>query len=338
MEVLLQIITALATVVFLEGLLSVDNALVISMIAQKARPADRNKVVNFGMIGAIGLRVIMLLFVSVIMNNPHIGGIAVLLGGVYLIPVGYKLITKQPDSTEEGEIPGWVAWLIRVLRLTVLTATITEVMFTDLVFSIDNLFAAVAMTQSIKGTLLGMPLSMICCILGVVLGILTMSRIIKYVMQLIQRYPALNQSAGVVIVLLGLKLLVSAALKLTDPEAIAHLGALGTWLATLAPRVQPYAPYLESHATDFIFSGVTLIIFLWPIVYQRYQRHTVDGENAAIIQQLRDGHLPALTGQSFSRKEAEQILDILSKRGPVEQQYYKNVVAPRVKAERTVKA
>ena len=70
-------------------LLSVDNAVVISTIANKAKPEDGNKVIKYGIVGAFLFRGLALCGVGWLMNNPEVGGLAKVLGGIYLVRMGY---------------------------------------------------------------------------------------------------------------------------------------------------------------------------------------------------------------------------------------------------------
>ena len=269
MEQLPQIILAILLVVGLEGLLSVDNAVVIASIANKAEPADRQKVIKYGIIGAFVFRGLSLAGISWLMTNPQVGGVAKVIGALWLLRIGYNMLTA--DSNEEDEVPGWLVKLVKFLALPAFIAVIVEVEVADMVFSIDNLFAVVAMTENIPGYVYGYPLAIVCCITGVFLGILTMRFITLYVMKLIEKYPGLNQSAAIVIVLLGVKLLISGVFTLAEPRSLTYFGEAGAALKPAADAIAPYRAGLNSHAADFIFSGLTLLIFLFPILTTWYR-------------------------------------------------------------------
>jgi YkoY family integral membrane protein len=271
MDLFILCTVAIITVVLLEGILSIDNAVVIAMIANKAKPEDKDKVVKYGIIGAYVLRGLSIFCIGWLMANPQWGGVAKIAGGIWLIKMGIGLYTPQPE--DDAEVPHWIQWIIKVLALPLFLAVIIEVEIADFIFSIDNLFATVAMTEKIPGKIWGMPLNTTICIIGVFLGIATMRIITVYVMKLIEKYPALNKSAAIVIFLLGVKLMLSALFTLTDPSTIAivNLPLYSNIFSTLGNLVQPYKEAFESHITDYVFSAITLGIFIYPIVLKSKQ-------------------------------------------------------------------
>jgi YkoY family integral membrane protein len=258
---LLTSLFIIASIVVLEGILSVDNSIVISMIANKARPEDRQKVIKYGIIGAFLFRGLALCFVSFLMNNPEIGGIAKVLGAIYLMKMGLSIFSPEADSVEEGEIPSWLENLFAKLSIGGILLVILEVEFADFVFSIDNLFASVAFTENVKGEIWGLPLNITLTVIGVMLGIVTMRWITVKVMKLIEKYPFLNTSAGIVIFLLGVKLCLSGVITLFKQES---LEIFKGWITKIQQLTTAMEPYMESHYSDFIFSSIMMLIFIVP--------------------------------------------------------------------------
>lgn len=250
------------SIVFLEGLLSVDNAVVISMIANKAKPEDRPKVIKYGIIGAFVFRGLALFAVSWLLSNPQIGGYAKVLGALYLIKMGWEIISHTPNPSDGDEVPGWMEKLFKSIGVAGLFVVILEVEFADFVFSIDNLFAAVAFTANIKGEILiwgyELKLNIVLTILGVFLGIITMRWVTVKVMKLIEKYPSLNTSAGIVIFLLGIKLLLSGIFTLVEHYKESMHAAHESLHSVML--------IMESHTTDFVFSMTMMGIFIYPIV------------------------------------------------------------------------
>jgi YkoY family integral membrane protein len=252
------------SIVFLEGLLSVDNAVVISMIANKAKPEDRPKVIKYGIIGAFVFRGLALFAVSWLLSNPQIGGYAKVLGALYLIKMGWEIISHTSDPSDGDEVPGWMEKLFKGLGVAGLFVIILEVEFADFVFSIDNLFAAVAFTANIKGEIWGYPLNIVLTIVGVFLGIITMRWVTVKVMKLIEKYPSLNTSAGIVILLLGIKLLLSGIFTLVEHYKES--------MHSVHEALHPVMLIMESHTTDFVFSMTMMCIFIYPIVSAKFSK------------------------------------------------------------------
>lgn len=109
----------------------------------------------------------------------------------------------------------------------------------DLVFSIDNVFAAVALSDKFWVIML-----------GVAIGILAMRLVAGYFVNLMDKYPTLSTSAYIVIGLLGLKLILSGLVH--------YVGAIRHW-----------EEWLDSHAMDLVFSGAMVLIFLLPLMIKR---------------------------------------------------------------------
>lgn len=266
---LLQYIITILFVVFIELLLSCDNAIIISMIANKAEPEYREKVIKYGIIGAFVFRGLSIFIVSWIMTNPQFGGMVKLIGGLYLIRLGWEIITPKVDSIEEGNEIKWLNSLLTFLKLPLFIGVILHVEIIDLVFSGDNILSAIAFTENIKGEYNGLKISLILTIIGVFLGIIVMRWVTLKVMKLIEIYPSLERSAGIVIVLLGIKLLVSSMLTLLEKESLSFFKEVILKLSKYSDRIRPI---LENHYSDFIFSSVMMLIFIIPLLKQKLKK------------------------------------------------------------------
>lgn len=259
----------LMMIIIIEALLSADNAVVIGTIANKANPQDRNKVVKYGIVGAFLFRGLLLFTVGWFMNNPQIGGLAKLFGGIYLLYLAKGLLTPKEDIIEEGETPSWIKWVCSVVGLTGLWLVIFEIELVDLTFSIDNLFAAVAFTENVKGEVFGMPLNIVLTIIGVSLGIVMMRFVTMFIMKLMRQYPALEHSAAYVILILGFKLILSAIFTLLEPVSLEFFA---NQIERFAYFMETIKPYIENHIVDLLFSITTLSIFAYPIIKQKISK------------------------------------------------------------------
>ena len=83
-----------------------------------------------------------------------------------------------------------------MLGLSAFWATVVKVELTDIVFAIDSILVAVAMSNKTWVILT-----------GGILGIIAMRLVIGKLLALIQRYPALVDGAFVIIAWVGIKLL-----------------------------------------------------------------------------------------------------------------------------------
>lgn len=211
MEALLIIIN----LILIEGILSIDNAAVLAAMVKPYPKETQRKLMTWGIGGAYLFRGICLFFAAWLASFMWLK----ILGGAYLLFLVYKFMKgSEEDNT------------IKTLSGAGLVALIIQIEIMDLSFSIDNVFAAVAMSDNIW----------IVC-LGVFIGILAMRFASKYFVILLERYPGLEATTYMVITLLGLKLMVSGAVHYMSMPALETL--------------------LNSEYTDLGFSALILIVF-----------------------------------------------------------------------------
>lgn len=241
-------------IVILEGLLSVDNVAVLATITSKLPDAkQRANAVKYGILGAFVFRGLSLLLASWLISNPSISMFAKILGGIYLLYLGYEGLTPEADSIEEGNT-SWLEKRLTWLNLFWRTVIIVEIM--DLVFSLDNILAAIGMVENVAGTYQTWfgtyPKSLIIVWIAVFLGIITMRFVTVLFLWLLNKYPDIKQYAMIVIMLLGFKLIVSGicTINYLKDTTFAHI--------------------MEDHRTDFGFSFIMLGLFLVPVIKKTF--------------------------------------------------------------------
>lgn len=235
----LAVLFIFLNILFIEIILSIDNASVLAVVVNKQLPdeASRKKALRYGIIGAYVFRGLSLALVSFIMYNPSIGAWFKIVGGAYLIYLFYTHLTPEIDSIEEGQV-GWLEKICSFLHINKFWSTVIVVEFLDIAFSLDNLLAVVGLSGNIY---------IVCS--AVFLGILFMRFIAQYFSKLLIKYPSLENTAFFVIFLLGLKMSFSGAFDFFPNTKIHYI--------------------LNSENTDLIFSILTLSIFIIPIAYQQ---------------------------------------------------------------------
>lgn len=185
--------------IILEILLSIDNVAVLSLLV-KDLGKDAPKALKWGMWGAYIMRGACLLCASWLVGLWWLK----LAGGLYLCYLTWGHFTKAVDTAEEDIAQGkdksrlW-HFLQKHTHMSNLWMTIVLVEFMDMTFSVDNIFAAVAMTPN-KWLIIA----------GVFIGIAAIRVIAAWFIELIKKYPTLEPAAYLVIGLLGLKLIVGA--------------------------------------------------------------------------------------------------------------------------------
>lgn len=225
-------------VVILEVILSFDNAAVLATMVKDLPKEQQAKALKYGIIGAYVFRGVALLLVEGILQFWWLKPI----GGAYLLYMAIKHfanksvqaeIDEEVEQTKKSFIYRYTVGAIGVFWSTVLA-----VEFMDIVFSIDNIFAVVAFSDNI-----------VLIIIGVFIGILAMRFVAKYFVVLMEKIPALETAAFVVIALLGIKLCLA-----------------------LLVHYFPSYKWIESERFDMYVSGLTLLVFFFPILVQFFKK------------------------------------------------------------------
>jgi len=171
--------------VILEGLLSFDNALALAALCKHLNPQDQKKALTYGMIGAFVFRILALFFLELFLQSNYVK----IAGGAYLLYLGLKnLYTEQDDAKGNAPLPSMQFW--RVILMVELT---------DMIFSIDSIFAGVAVSSKTWVV-----------VTGALIGIIMMRFAAVGFIKLIDIFPRLEQSAFVLVIVIGLKLLIEA--------------------------------------------------------------------------------------------------------------------------------
>jgi tellurite resistance protein TerC len=195
--------------IFLEGILSLDNAAVLgAMVAPlpddrpipwPARLAglgqrlarmlgpQRTAALRVGLLGAYVGRTLMLVLAAWVMRSPWL----MLVGALYLV----LLSIRHLGGTDEGGSSGSVDAQRSFWRVVI------AVELADLAFSLDNVVAATALSSDL-------PL----VILGVALGILMMRFAAGIFAGLVRREPVLEKATYVLVLILGIELLLEGTL------------------------------------------------------------------------------------------------------------------------------
>lgn len=241
--------------ILIESLLSIDNAAVLAAMVRKLPKDEQTKALRYGIIGAYvfrGLALIVAFWLVKLWWIKLVGGLYLLyLAGSYLAKHLFPIhspteasgdlyeatldvhTTHEIDSVEQGAYQRLMNFLGKLgLRLSPFWRTVALVELMDLAFSIDNVVAATVYTQN-----------MILICIGVFIGILAMRFVAGWFVKLLERFPALEHGAYIVIALLAVKLLLSSAC------------ALG-WMSG------PFCRALDAEMTDTIFSGSLAALLL----------------------------------------------------------------------------
>ncbi|XME00785.1 MAG: TerC family protein [Candidatus Karelsulcia muelleri] len=219
----LHSISILINIVLIEALLSIDNATILTTLVKNLNKKDRKKALNYGIFGAYLFRIISLIFAAVIINMWWLK----LIGGLYLIYLGINHFLKT--QKEENN-------LFKMNFFSKIWGTILYVELIDFIFSIDNLFAGISYSNN--------PLLIF---LGVFLSLFLLRISTVKLLKLTEKYSSLEDSAFFIIILLGLKLIISLYEKIYQDDN--------------------FTLFLQSKSFKISFTLTNIMIFIIPILY-----------------------------------------------------------------------
>jgi YkoY family integral membrane protein len=200
-------LVTIALLVVLEGLLSADNAMVLAVLVLGLPKSEQRQALRYGIIGAFAFRIIAILLAVYLIQIR----IVMLIGAAYLFWLPYSHFTGQGDASERRRPKRATSWL----GMTPFWSTVVKVELTDIVFAIDSILVAVAMSDKIWVV-----------VTGGILGVIAMRLVIGQLLVLVNRYPALVDGAFIIIAWVGVKLLIE---YLHEAQFIAF--AIPRWLS-----------------------------------------------------------------------------------------------------------
>lgn len=178
--------------VLLEGLLSADNAMVLAVLVLGLPKHQQRKALRYGIVGAFVFRAIATLLAVYLIQL----GWVKLVGAAYLLYLTVHHFSQHGGSETRRTPPKATP----LLGMTAFWATVVKVELTDIVFAVDSILVAVAMSNKTWVILT-----------GGILGIITMRLIIGQLLAIVERYPALVDGAFIIIGWVGIKLLIEYA-------------------------------------------------------------------------------------------------------------------------------
>lgn len=235
MHIDLRVILIVLQLIYLEGILSIDNAAVLgAMVAhlphhdpipwprafrflrkpvQRLLGGQRMAALKVGLLGAYVGRGAMLFVASWIVQNPWV----LLIGGLYLVKLAADHLGETPWETRQaaGNVP------VRKLERS-FWSVVAAVELADLAFSLDNVVAAVGLSRDIWVV-----------ITGVFLGIITMRFAAGIFVHVIERYPEIEAAAYVLVFNIGVMLLLEDFFRIHPTDLQKFLVSLSTLLLTL---------------------------------------------------------------------------------------------------------
>jgi YkoY family integral membrane protein len=174
--------------VVLEGLLSADNAMVLAVLVLGLPKREQQKALRYGILGAFAFRVLAILLAVYLIQIR----VVMLIGAAYLLWLPYHHFTGSADAAARRAPKQATSWL----GMSPFWSTVAKVELTDIVFAIDSILVAVAMSNKTW-----------VIITGGILGVIAMRLVIGQLLVLVHRYPPLVDGAFIIIAWVGIKLL-----------------------------------------------------------------------------------------------------------------------------------
>ena len=227
--------------IFLEGILSIDNAAVIGALVSPL-PDDQHVVwpkplqrigewlhpilgnqrmaaLRVGLLGAYVGRGLMLFLTSFLIHNSWIK----IIGAAYLIHLAFDSLEDMTGGggEEDGEV--------RPIKVQSFWATVLTVELMDLIFSIDNVVAAVSLSNKIWVVMI-----------GVGIGILTMRFAAGIFSYAVTREPILKQAAYVLVFNIGVELILDQVWHIEISDIVRFSISALTILLALAYAHSPF--------------------------------------------------------------------------------------------------
>jgi YkoY family integral membrane protein len=191
-DVQLADFAVIGSLVLLEALLSADNALVLAILVLGLPREQQRQALRYGILGAFFFRIVAIFFAAQMIEYSWVK----LVGGAYLMWLSYAHFFRHQEGEARSTIKPAKAWL----GLSVFWTTVIKVELKDIVFAVDSILVAVAMSPKLW-----------VIITGGVLGIIAMRLVIGQLLTLVQKYPALVDGAFVIIAWVAVKLFVEYA-------------------------------------------------------------------------------------------------------------------------------
>ncbi|TYA13159.1 TerC family protein [Paenibacillus faecis] len=178
--------TALFSIILIDLVLAGDNAIVIGLAARNVQKADQKKVILWGTLGAIIVRVIMTVLVLQLLNIPGLR----LVGGLALLWIAYKLLVEEKSHEINAGNQMWAA--------------IRTIIIADTMMGLDNVLAVAGAAHG-DYTLV---------IVGLAVSVPIMVWGSTIILRLTERYP--------VVITIGAAVLAWTAAKMLVEEPLIH--------------------------------------------------------------------------------------------------------------------
>lgn len=219
-QIIIEYAWVFIVLIGLEGLLAADNALVLAVMVKHLPQQERKKALFYGLAGAFILRFAALFMISFLVEVWQVQAI----GAIYLLFISIQYLYKKATNhssqqqIKEKQSGFWM--------------TVLKIELADMAFAVDSILAAVALAMTLPvtnlftvGQLDGPQFIVIFA--GGMVGVIMMRFAADMFVTLLQKRPALEVAAFVIVGWVGLKLgllvLAHPELAIISPEVVNSL-------------------------------------------------------------------------------------------------------------------
>jgi YkoY family integral membrane protein len=197
----------LLLLIFLEAVLSADNAIALAAIAQGLEDKElERKALNFGLVVAYVLRITLLLTATWVQKYWQFE----LIGAAYLLWLVFQHFTSEEDEDNQHHGP----------RFSSLWKAIPVIAFTDLAFSLDSVTTAIAVSQETWLVLT-----------GTTVGVITLRFMAGLFIRWLDEYTHLEDAGYITVAFVGFRLLLKVVNGALVPPEWIVISAIAVILA-----------------------------------------------------------------------------------------------------------
>jgi YkoY family integral membrane protein len=223
-------LAVIGLLIILEGVLSIDNALVLGLLAKRLVKHQQRKALTYGLVGAFAFRFLAIGTAAYLLQ----WRIVKLLGGGYLLWVAIKhfvverrekakehlavdadaqpkLIDRETGreltpEEEEEQLRMRTSVPVSPPKHAGFWPTVAVIELTDIAFAIDSILAAIALVGAPPPGHVGTHPKLWVVIIGGLLGVILMRFAAVLFIRLLERFPRFEMSAYLLVAVIGLKL------------------------------------------------------------------------------------------------------------------------------------
>jgi YkoY family integral membrane protein len=195
-------LAVIGLLVVLEGILSIDNALVLGILAKRLPKHQQRRALTYGLVGAFVFRFLAIATATFLLKWTFVK----LLGGMYLVYIAVKHFLTKPHNEAALSPDGGSTAAKPVAKFW---PTVFVIELTDIAFAVDSILAAVGVVGSPPP---GTPPDahhpkLWVVITGGFLGVILMRYAAVLFIRLLDRFPRFETAAYLLVTVIGLKLL-----------------------------------------------------------------------------------------------------------------------------------